>query len=770
MDYQEIFKTFTHYLQACSNEEELREIFSSRVLPELGIPDSKITHIKHEYSVVHGRIDSLYGSAILEFKSPGSIPNYSTSKKFIGYKNQVTKHIKGVSQKDKLDISTIIAVIFDGHSIAYQYIIDGNEITFGPYKLNEALFKNFLDRLLYGLTLPKAMTSRNLISDFGLNSSRCAPFIRELYWSICKSKSQRTKLLLGQWKIYFREICGYNFIAQKNLRRIGEVNYSIDNPDIENLIFAIHTYFSIILSLLAVKIGNTLSSNFDSEYWLSELSISDEKRFKQALEQVFNNRPFEDVGFTNLIEPTFFNWFISEDNENIFESFRDVVLAISEYSTITLKLNDIGESDILKELYQSLSPRELRHALGEFYTPDWLANLLLDRIGYDGKFGSNVMDPTCGSGTFLIQAIMRYKENNKHFSKAEIVDGIVSNIRGIDLNPLAVGASKINYLIAIGEEYLKSIEPQGLEIPVYLSDAMLAPLEHKFESGSSYVIPTKVANFELNKEFINDDKFLMTMSLLQESVKNKWSFKEFKGLSESQLGWIGNKIEKFAKEMYVRLEDLENKGLNGIWANIIRNFFAPTFLSKVDYIIGNPPWINWENLPEEYRESIKKYWSEYAYNLFRHRGLTARLGSAHDDLCVLLTYIVADMFLKKGGKIGFVLPQTLFKSKGGGDGFRSFKIENNFAFRVLSVDDLVDIKPFDSENKTSVFVALKNGETKYPVPYYKWIKGDGIKISHKHTLGAVKQLIKVEEQIAIPIDSKNIRSPWLTGKRALCLS
>src|SRR4030042_2242980 len=105
MDYQEIYKVFNYYLQACSNEEELREMFASRVLPQLGIPDSAITHIRHEYSVLKGRIDSLYGSAILEFKSPGEIPTYSTSSKFVEFKTQVIKHITGVSQKDNIDIS-----------------------------------------------------------------------------------------------------------------------------------------------------------------------------------------------------------------------------------------------------------------------------------------------------------------------------------------------------------------------------------------------------------------------------------------------------------------------------------------------------------------------------------------------------------------------------------------------------------------------------------------------------------------------------------------
>jgi methylase of polypeptide subunit release factors len=66
------------------------------------------------------------------------------------------------------------------------------------------------------------------------------------------------------------------------------------------------------------------------------------------------------------------------------------------------------------------------------------------------------------------------------------------------------------------------------------------------------------------------------------------------------------------------LLDLQKKGLNGIWAKIIKNIFAPAFFENFDYVIGNPPWINWQSLPEEYRNSIKKYWDDY--KIFLHKG------------------------------------------------------------------------------------------------------------------------------------------------------
>ena len=51
---------------------------------------------------------------------------------------------------------------------------------------------------------------------------------------------------------------------------------------------------------------------------------------------------------------------------------------------------------------------ELRRALGEFYTPDWLAEEAVGRAleGLDVETAV-LTDPTCGSGTFLLQAIAR---------------------------------------------------------------------------------------------------------------------------------------------------------------------------------------------------------------------------------------------------------------------------------------------------------------------------------------------------------------------------
>ena len=60
--------------------------------------------------------------------------------------------------------------------------------------------------------------------------------------------------------------------------------------------------------------------------------------------------------------------------------------------------------DFLKELYQQLVDPQTRHDLGEFYTPEWLADAITENCLKEVNFENElpkILDPSCGSGTFL---------------------------------------------------------------------------------------------------------------------------------------------------------------------------------------------------------------------------------------------------------------------------------------------------------------------------------------------------------------------------------
>lgn len=90
---------------------------------------------------------------------------------------------------------------------------------------------------------------------------------------------------------------------------------------------------------------------------------------------------------------------------------------------------------------QGCAPSE-RKAQGEFYTPRWLVELALQRVGWPS--GSDALvDPACGAGAFLAGAALALR----HRPSAEVA----RRISGSDLNPLAVLGARVACLCAVAD-------------------------------------------------------------------------------------------------------------------------------------------------------------------------------------------------------------------------------------------------------------------------------------------------------------------------------
>jgi hypothetical protein len=138
--------------------------------------------------------------------------------------------------------------------------------------------------------------------------------------------------------------------------------------------------------------------------------------------------------------------------------------------------------DLLKRVYQNTVPREIRRQLGEFYTPDWIAQLIIWRalhilvkdsppqevivpdpidraVGLIDEFYEKhkriprFIDPTCGSFTFgvhYINALLKWYTLKKvPLNPLDFARMIMDSVIGIDLNPVAVITAKVNYLLQI---------------------------------------------------------------------------------------------------------------------------------------------------------------------------------------------------------------------------------------------------------------------------------------------------------------------------------
>jgi hypothetical protein len=89
---------------------------------------------------------------------------------------------------------------------------------------------------------------------------------------------------------------------------------------------------------------------------------------------------------------------------------------------------------------------------------------------------------------------------------------------------------------------------------------------------------------------------------------------------------------------------------------------------------------------------------------------------------MLMLYVAADRYLKHGGRLAMVVTQTLFQTRGAGDGFRRFRLgQDGPGLRLLRVDDLADFQPFPgAANWTATLLLEKGSPTIYPVPYVRW--------------------------------------------------
>lgn len=630
-------------------EENFRQgcaIMFDKLFKELGIEGGIST--ENEVSVLEGRIDSLYGNFIIEYKYPTRISgsNISANAKFI---EQLQRQIKGFHMKSRIPFNKIMGVVFDGYYVIYvKKQENGWEIS-EPQKMTPDSYELFLMRLLSVNANGKALIAENLINDFGYSGKLSKQVISVLYNTLeNNTERNKTKILFEQWQVLYREVCGYDFDRGSRIKEIKE-QYLLETEDINYsyLIFSIQTYFSLLIKILILNILAYLKDK--NLYEKHIFHTGDLRKLKEDFKIIEEGGIFRRLGISNFLEGDFFSWYLYLWDDEIGCLMQRLVESFEKYDYSCVVLERDVAKDLLKDLYYELVPSTLRKNLGEFYTPDWLAEFLIEDLQPEIKEGTTFLDPTCGSGTFLVILIKKILKNyGSEMPAAEILKMIVNGVTGYDLNPLAVICARANYIIALGE--LLSDYEEPIEIPVYLCDAMLTVLEDYEESEDCYIIPTKADTFALPKKLVDLKVINEVLDAVNDAIRRNMEL------------------------------------------NVIKNAFAPVFQRKVDYIVGNPPWVDWQNLPENYRESIQKYW--YDYRVFEHKGQKAQLGSAHDDISVLMTYVIMDNFLKDGAKLAFVINQNLLQASGGGDGFRKFTIKDEIPIGVKSVNDFVEVEPF----------------------------------------------------------------------------
>ncbi|MEP7285850.1 MAG: N-6 DNA methylase [Chloroflexota bacterium] len=376
---------------------------------------------------------------------------------------------------------------------------------------------------------------------------------------------------------------------------------------------------------------------------------------------------FNRFGVSNLGEIDFFAWVLDDPTA------RSEVIAMLRRLADSLIVYDLTkiDEDLLKQLYQNLVDPETRHDLGEFYTPDWLAELTLQEIDY--RAGQSLLDPSCGSGTFLFLAIRRLAAAG--LKDWALVDFALENIVGMDVHPLAVTVARINYLLAIipHRKGTRASHKSGLvSLPVYMADTLRTP-EEKGNDKNTLIVNVDIANDEkfripvdaaqtpavFNAVIEQMDEFARyPVEQINLGLRNTFLATVKDRFGTVQRGALGSDVSaSYWGGNLTLLNKLIHEGRNSIWAYMLKNSARPLLLSeqKFDVIVGNPPWLTYKGIKDKtYQKEVKDLALRYGLIKSGERKLMTQI-----ELSTLFMVHCEASYLREGGLIAFVMPRTI---------------------------------------------------------------------------------------------------------------
>ncbi|MEM4592993.1 MAG: N-6 DNA methylase, partial [Sulfolobales archaeon] len=160
------------------------------------------------------------------------------------------------------------------------------------------------------------------------------------------------------------------------------------------------------------------------------------------LKEFFNKAVEVTKDFEPIFETGIYDEIKCVESEEVLKLLDWLITLIDQY-----RIERFG--DVVGYVYEELIPAKERHQLGQFYTPKPIAELIVKWCirSPDDK----VLDPGCGSGTFLVEAYKRLAELKlgRKFSEVKYVPRdvhkqILSQLYGIDINEFPAHLTAMN--------------------------------------------------------------------------------------------------------------------------------------------------------------------------------------------------------------------------------------------------------------------------------------------------------------------------------------
>ena len=319
---------------------------------------------------------------------------------------------------------------------------------------------------------------------------------------------------------------------------------------------------------------------------------------------------------------------IVKEVRDLLHSGQDTLLSAAPFLDIfiLIKRYDFGDvkNDIFGAIYENYLKELYDEQLGQYFTDPEVVNFMLSEVGYRASEvrrrrheDISIVDPSCGSGTFLYSAVRELvaaagggSEAESHRAEADVR----SNVFGLEIAEFPLYLAEMSILMRL--------------LPLVLTETYNNPVDKKFRL---YVTEDSLS------EFIQD-----VGESEQRDLDLGWQYHGFMR-DETDLSEMKSSLEKDSDDVTGR--------------RVPRRRF--------DFVVGNPPYISYNQaskavgvkLFQLMREKSVKLSDIYGWNLHSAPGRRKRYPPKPN----LYAFFMALGFalLKDGGRFCYIIPQTL---------------------------------------------------------------------------------------------------------------
>ena len=239
-------------------------------------------------------------------------------------------------------------------------------------------------------------------------------------------------------------------------------------------------------------------------------------------------------------------------------------------------------------LYQNVITQEERKRLGEYYTPRWLAKEITETV-VDAPLSQRVLDPSCGSGTFIETAVEHILNHSGSLSRTETLKKLQENVVGIDIHPVAVQLAKATWVMAAADT-IRAARAEGtgtgaVSAPIYLGDSMQLRYDtgtlsatQSIELETHETLPDHTAPIifsiprELARQQADIDQLISELATAIDEGRDTEHIADAYEMSDA--------CRRSVNAVAAAMRDLHAADRNHVWAYYIRNMIRPAVIAE----------------------------------------------------------------------------------------------------------------------------------------------------------------------------------------------